>query len=56
MTTFLRRVTGAALLNPEVYEEIESDRSATLQAMAVVLLSSLAAGVGGLGPVGEDMD
>jgi hypothetical protein len=52
MTTFLRRVTGAALLNPEVYEEIESDRSATLQAMAVVLLSSLAAGVGGLGPVG----
>jgi hypothetical protein len=51
MTTFLRRVTGAALLNAEVYEEVEADRSATLQAMAVVLLSSLAAGVGGLGLV-----
>ena len=52
MTTFLSRVTGAVLLNPAVYEEVEADRSATLQAMAVVLLSSLAAGVGGLGPVG----
>jgi len=48
VTTFLGRVIGAALLNPAVYEEVEADRSATLQAMAVVLLSSLAAGVGGL--------
>ncbi len=52
MTTFLERVVGAALLDPAVYEEVEADRSATLQAMAVVMLSSLAAGVGGLGPVG----
>jgi hypothetical protein len=43
-------MTGAALLDPAAYEEVEADRSATLQAMAVVLLSSLAAGVGGLGP------
>jgi hypothetical protein len=49
MTTFLHRVTGAALLNPEIYEEVEADRTATMQAMAVVALSSLAAGVGGLG-------
>jgi hypothetical protein len=51
MTTFLTRIAGAALLNPATYEEVEADRSATLQAMAVVLLSSLAAGVGGLGPL-----
>jgi hypothetical protein len=50
MTTFLTRVAGAALLKPAIYEEVEADRSATLQAMAVVLLSSVAAGIGVLGP------
>ena len=49
MTTFLHRVTGAALLNPAIYEEVEADRTATMQAMAVVALSSLAAGVGAMG-------
>ena len=49
MTTFLHRVTGAALLNPAVYEEVEADRGATMQAIGVVALSSLAAGVGALG-------
>ena len=49
MTTFFGRVTGAALLNPAIYEEVEADRSATMQAMSVVLLSSLSAGVGALG-------
>jgi hypothetical protein len=34
-----------------VYEEVERDRSATAQAMVVVLLSSLAAGIGVLGPL-----
>lgn len=52
MTTFLGRLTGAALLQPAIYEEVESDRTATMQAMAVVALSSLAAGVGALGPSG----
>jgi hypothetical protein len=52
MTTFVGRVTGAALLKPAIYEEVESDRSATVQAMAVVFLSSVAAGVGVLGPAG----
>jgi hypothetical protein len=45
-------VTGAALLEPAIYEEVEADRSATVQAMAVVFLSSVAAGVGVLGPAG----
>jgi hypothetical protein len=49
MTTFLHRVTGAAMLKPAVYEEVEADRAATMQAMGVVTLSSLAAGVGALG-------
>ena len=49
MTTFLNRVIGAALLKPAIYEEVEADRAATMQAMGVVALSSLAAGVGALG-------
>lgn len=52
MATFLNRMTGAALLNPAIYEEVEADRAATMQAIAVVALSSLAAGVGALGPAG----
>jgi hypothetical protein len=50
MTRFLIRVTGAAMLNSAIYEEVEADRGATVQAIAVVALSSLAAGVGALGP------
>lgn len=49
MTRFLRRITGAMALNADVYEDVESDEGATLQAMGVVVLSSLAAGVGALG-------
>lgn len=38
----------AALLDWELYEEVEADPSATRQAFAVVLLSAVAAGLGGL--------
>jgi hypothetical protein len=38
----------AALLDAAVYEEVEADRSATLQAFAVVLLSAVGAGIGSL--------
>jgi hypothetical protein len=37
---------GAARLDPRVYEEIEADRTATVQALAVVALAAMAAGVG----------
>ncbi len=37
---------GAAKLNIAIYEEVEADGTATGQAMGVVVLSSLAAGVG----------
>ena len=49
MTSFLRRVTGAALLDSRVYEEVEADRGATGQAAAVVVLSAVAGGIGLLG-------
>lgn len=42
----LRRMIGAATLNINVYEEVEADRSATMQALGVVLLVSLASGIG----------
>lgn len=46
----IQRMIGAAMLNPHIYEEVEADRSATLQAMAVVVLVALATGIGNIGP------
>lgn len=47
--SFLRRLAGAAVLEPGTYEEVEADVSATPQALLVVLLSSMAAGLGARG-------
>lgn len=44
MTKFIRRLLGAAMLLPYVYEEIEADPRAFGQALAVVSLSSIATG------------
>ena len=55
MNTFSRRLLGAARLDPLIYEEVEADRTAVRQALLVVLLSSVAGGVGvstGLGITG----
>ena len=41
----LRRIIGAATLNISVYEEVEADRSATVQALGVVILVSLVIGI-----------
>jgi hypothetical protein len=50
MSSFMDRVVGAARLDVRTYEEVEADGNATGQAVAVVLLSSIAAGIGeGLG-------
>jgi len=52
--TFGQRVTGVLKLQPQVFEEIEGDRSATSQALTVVVLASVAAGLGGglfIGPI-----
>jgi len=47
-SSFIDRMVGAARLDPQVYEEVEHDESATRQAMLVVVLGSLAAGIGSL--------
>ncbi|MEE9166122.1 MAG: hypothetical protein V3U24_01455 [Candidatus Neomarinimicrobiota bacterium] len=52
MTRILNRIVRAAILDPELYEEVEADRSASGQAMVVVVLSSLAAGIGSIETVG----
>ena len=53
--SFLQRLIGAAALDSAIYEEVEADRSATGQALTVVVLSSLAAGVGSRGLGGTTM-
>ena len=44
-----QRVIGALALDPAIYEEVEADPSATGQALWIVVLSSVAAGVGSRG-------
>ena len=46
MSSFTERMIGAARLDAETYEEVEHDANAMGQAVAVVLLSSIAAGIG----------
>lgn len=49
MTNFKDRMLRAAKLDVDLYEEVEADKSAMPQAMGVVVLSSVAAGIGGIG-------
>jgi hypothetical protein len=49
MSSYVKRLVRAARLEPEIYEEVEADRSATVQALCTVVLSSLAAAVGATG-------
>ena len=46
MLNFMQRVIGALKLQIPVYEEVEADKGATKQALAVVVLSSVATGLG----------
>ena len=45
---FLNRILRAIKIDIELFEEVEKDKNATFQAGAVVVLSSLAAGVGSI--------
>lgn len=45
MTQFLRRLIGALTLDAGVYEDIESDRHAAMQSVAVVAAVSVAGGI-----------
>ena len=52
MTSFKERIIRAAKLDVSLYEEVEADKGAIGQAMGVVVLSSIAAGVGSIGKGG----
>ncbi|HUT63593.1 MAG TPA: YIP1 family protein [Anaerolineae bacterium] len=54
MSTFIERIIRAAKLDVNLYEEVEADKSAMKQAMGVVVLSSLALGIGSLGGVRDN--
>ena len=47
--TFAQRVLGAARLDRRTYEEVEADAGATGEAVGVVVLASIAGGIGLLG-------
>ena len=52
MANLADRMIRAARLDVNLYEEVEADRGATKQAMLVVVLSSMAAGIGWITEVG----
>lgn len=52
MSSFNDRLIGAAKLDVKIYEEVEADSGALSQAMVVVVLSSLAGGIGIIGTAG----
>lgn len=49
MNSFKNRIIRAAMLDVNLYEEVEADKGAMGQAMGIVVLSSIAAGVGLIG-------
>ncbi len=52
MASLQNRMIRAAKLDVNLYEEVEADKGALGQAMSVVVLSSLAAGIGTIGTGG----
>jgi len=52
MTDFKNRIIRAARLDATLYEEVESDTAAMGQAVGIVILSSIAAGIGSIGRIG----
>ena len=52
MASFNDRIIRAAKLDVSLYEEVEADIGAMPQAMGVVVLSSIAAGIGSIAKVG----
>jgi len=52
MSRIVNRIFRAAKLDANLYEEVEADKSALSQAIVVVVLSSLAAGIGSISDAG----
>ena len=46
ISTFLNRIFRSVKIDPEVFNEVQKDKNATLSAAIVVILSSTAAGIG----------
>lgn len=55
MQQFTDRMIRAAKLDVNLYEEVEADKSSMRQAMGVVVLSSLAAGIGSMSRGGGNL-
>lgn len=49
----LQRMIGAALLKAHTYEDVENDQTATKQALLVVVLVSIASGIGAIAAGGD---
>jgi hypothetical protein len=49
---FIKRIIRALKLDPELYEEVEADKGSMGQAMLVVVMVSVAAGIGSIGILG----
>ena len=54
MNSFKNRIIRAATFDAGVYEEVEADRGAIGQAVGVVVLASIAGGIGSIWKVGLD--
>ena len=52
MQNYIDRIIRASKLDVNLYEEVEADKGAMTQAMGVVVLSSIAAGIGSIGTIG----
>ncbi len=52
MANFKDRIIRAAKLDIHLYEEVEADKGAMGQAMGLVVLSAVAAGIGSIGKMG----
>jgi len=50
--TIIKRMIRAAKLRVDLFQEVEHDAGATKQALLVVIISSLSAGIGSLGTIG----
>ena len=53
MASFIDRIIRAAKLDVHLYEEVKADKGAMSQAAGVVVLSSIAAGIGSIGKGGS---
>ena len=52
MSNLIERMIRAAKLDVNLYEEVEADKGALSQALGVVVLSGVAAGIGSIGAAG----